>query len=215
MIRFIRIQLIWIVILIQGCAPGNQVSQRKLEKEATYSLGVFQEMVTDENYSRLGFKTPAEVKLISLGVPIQQYIVRLDHLIEYKEGSNPDSLLIDTHIYHFPVLVNDEVRSSIEILWKDKKYEAISYGSPKYIQAITGERTNQTKRTSFQDSDFILVIIPSLRLHFLGYYNNEQLILIPVFNYPQLDLLQGSEIQANKLFLMLAPIAQKHDGLPG
>ncbi len=212
---FTRKLIVCSAIFFTTCLTGDLYAQEQMQMAADSSLIRLHEIVTIENYSMLGFKTFDEARLSSLGIPLQEYFVRLDQLRDYKEGTLPDSLLKVTNIFIYPVMVNNEVRSSVELLRHDKSWEVSSFGSPKYIQLIADERNNLIKLKSLKATDVIIVDIPSLNLNFLGYYRKKELMLVPVTNYPQLDLVQGKPVPARELFLILAPLAQKHNGLPG
>jgi hypothetical protein len=171
-------------------------------------------MVTDKNYAQLGFKSPDEVRLSTLGEPVQEFMVRLDHLREYKESVDPNKLLIVTKKYVYPVTVDGQVRSSIELLKKKDKWIAVSFGAPNYIRMVTNERARQVKLRNARTDEFFIVRIPAFRLHFIGYRKDKQLMLIPLFDILKLDLHEGVAAPAEKVFLKLVPAAKKHDGLP-
>jgi hypothetical protein len=181
---------------------------------AQKALKTFSRLVTKENYKRMGFEDPEEVRMATLGAPLQDFIVRLDKLKNYAPGGRLDELLKATDQVIYPVLVKDQVRSSITISKTGESWKAVSFGGPNFIKLISGTLAENTKTTRLDSSAYQVIRVPSLNLFFLGFRLNNELIFVPVTDNARLKFKAGAGMKAENVFSALLPEAKAHNGLP-
>jgi hypothetical protein len=186
----------------------------ELREEASRALETFKKLVTEQNYKQMGFESLNEVALATLGEPIQDFMVRLDHLSKYQEGRDPNEILSPTNLFVFPVLVEEQVRSSIDIVGQEGTWEAVSFGAPNFIGVLTNQLMAQSKAQGLPTHHFFVVRVAAFNLVFLGNRADKELVLTPLVDTPEFKLEAGVPVPADKAFAALAPAAEKHDGLP-
>ena len=86
----------------------------------------------DSQAKRLGFKSSEEVVQARLGIPYLVFRIQVERLKGFQVGDDPESLLIDEHRMIYPLLVQNQVRSSLTVthLKKEGKWRATRRGSP-------------------------------------------------------------------------------------
>jgi len=196
----------------------SQVNAQNDERDrvASEALKTFSELVTEENCEELGFASPDEVGNATLGVPIQVFMVQLDHLQEYEVGTDPESLLSGGDEFSYPVLIREEVRSSIVIMKRNEEWEAVSFGWSNLITLLTEIRKVTSERTGLPLSSFFAVRIPALNLYFLAHRTeNNILMLTPLLDDRGFGFEAGVTMPADAVFETILPAAQQHDGSPG
>ena len=143
-----------------------------------------------------------------------EVILELNDLRAYQSGSDPNQLLkpIDKVIY--PVKAGEAVRSSI-VLQKGKEgWKASDFGGANFARLVSRARDESTKTTNLSPNAYFVVQAPALNAYFLGYRQNDKLMLVSLIDDPALNLHAGSALSAEQLFDQLRPIAQKYNGLP-
>ena len=198
----------------QAGAQGAAAPFSETQPVAQKALKTFSRLVTKENYKRMGFEDPEEVRTATLGAPLQDFIVRLDKLKSYVPGGRLDELLTATDQVIYPVLVKDQVRSSITISKTGESWQAVSFGGPNFIKLISGTLAENTKATRLDSSAYQVVRIPSLNLFFLGVHLNNELMFVPVTDNARLKFRAGAGMKAENVFSAILPEAKAHNGLP-
>ena len=181
---------------------------------ALQSLETFKKLVTQENYAQMGFRSIEELLAAELGDPMQEYMVRLDHLQKYEPGEKPSSLLSNTNMVYYPVEVNRRSRSMILIAKTREKWQPVSYGSSRLIGVLSATRSRVRERSALDSSSFFVVRIPALNLYFLGHMIDSRLYLTLAHENPNYKLTSGKTYTGEEVFRILAPFAKAHDGLP-
>jgi hypothetical protein len=201
-------------IVSQVKAEETKLPIKEIQPAAQGALKNFSQMVTTENYRQMGFEFPEEVRSATLGTPIQDFIVRLDRLKKYEPGSKPDELLTVTNQFIYPVLVKDEVRSSITIAKTKESWQAVSFGGPNFVKLVVTNLMESSKVTGFDYSSYFIVRVPALNLFFLGFRANNELMLVPLRDDARLKFKAGASMKAKEVFSTILPDAKAHDGLP-
>ena len=181
---------------------------------AQEALKTFSRLVTKVNFGRMGFESLEEVSSATLGAPLQDFIVRLDKLKKYEPGVNPDELLTATNQVIYPVLVKDQVRSSITISKTGASWKAVSFGGPNFIKLISSTLKENTKTTRLDSTAYQIIRVPSLNLIFLGFRLNNELMFVPVTDNARLKFKAGAGMKAENIFSAILPEAKAHNGLP-
>ncbi len=213
--KCILICFISVMVVSQTSAQEAFVKIEEIKPAASKALDTFGSIITEQNYRRMGFKSVEEVRTAQLGVPFQEYMVRLDQLQKYESGVDPDRLLSGGQIVYFPVNVQNETRSSIMMVKEKEQWKAYSYGSANLVKLLTGFRSRMERSTDMSISSFFAVRIPALNLYFVGYHENRQLMLTPILDNAEYKFKSGIPISGEEVFRTLLPVAKAHDGLPG
>jgi len=198
----------------QAIAQETRMPITEIQPVAQKALATFSQLVTKENYKEMGFDSTEQVRKATLGIPIQDFMVRLDWLKKYEPGSRPDKLLTATTQVIYPVLVEDQVRSSITISKTKENWQAVSFGSSNFVKLISKTLTENSREAGLDSSSYFLVRVPSLNLYFLGFRSNNELMLVPLMDDKRLDFKAGVGMKAGKVFSAILPDAKAHDGLP-
>jgi hypothetical protein len=215
------VQLILLLALVLAAPPDTAGPQTPDEWEkhltsivtdsrpaAQQALGSLDELASDDNFKSLGFTTLAEVKNAKLGVPFPVVLVRLDKIKNFKEGDDPLLLLHPLHRAVYPLLVNEEFRSALEIRRHDGKWELASIGLTsdvrRYAEGRRRHSTDDPKIAHF------LVKVPALHQYYLGHQTDKGLRLLRIREDAPQERLESHP--AAEVFLKLVPFAQEHDG---
>ena len=192
----------------------DATATRESLQAATLSLRNFQAVITDQNFRQMGFASPSEVKSATLGVPLHVVMVQLDDLRAYRPGNDPAALLRDLHRTIYPVLVSNQVRSSITVERRGTAWQGTSFGAPKLAGMVETARRASASASGVAPNAYILVHVAALNRYYLGHRANNRLILTTIVDDPVLRLPAGRDIPGADAFAALAPVAQRHNGLP-
>jgi len=196
-------------------SPLTRTSPETLEgaqRAARQALSAFAQLVTPRNAVEMGFEKPEEVRSATIGSPLPEFLIRLDELRSYAPGSNPGRLLQATGLYLFPVLVGDQVRSSLTIQYEKGEYRAVAFGAPDFIRRASRARTGTSGAES--RSRAAVVRVPALNVFFVAYEEAGKLLLAPLLDDPRFEFKAGEPIPAEKALERLLPAAKEHTGMP-
>lgn len=214
-----RIRIPFLIILLmfvsQTSAQQASIKVEELRPAASQALETFGKIVNEQNFMRMGFKSAEEVKTAQLGAPFQEFMVKLNRLQRYEPGEDPNQLLDGGHIAYIPVNVQTETRSSIMMVRDKDQWKAVSYGSANLVKLLASLRSRLIRNTDLPISSFFAVRIPALKLYFIGYRKNQQLMLTPILDNAEYKFKSGTPILGEEVFKTLLPYAKAHDGLPG
>lgn len=179
-------------------------------------------LVTNENAAMLGFKNPAEVSSVRIGVPLKIYLVDLLHLRIFDPARDKVTDLpkeMKSRIY--PLLTKRleddggklKTRSGLVVSQRKDKIDNLTltwaptnWGLKQLAQAMTEYRD-----TVGGFASGFLVWIPALNLHFLGDQFTEDLMLIPLADRKAYGLTKGVPISAKIVFALYAHEARSLD----
>jgi hypothetical protein len=191
----------------QASSSQTQTSNDE-QTAAKQGLETLKKLVDAENYKAMGFESADEVKNATLGAPVKVFLVRLDQLREYQNGSDPNKLLTDINRTVFPVLVRDQVKSSIAVEGQNGKWSAVSFGDADWIKKVA-----QTIPTP-QPATPVIVHVAFLNTYFVGQRVNNKLTLTNVTPLPNTRFSEQVTMPAEEVFSLLVPIAKEYNGLP-
>ncbi|MBZ5614664.1 MAG: hypothetical protein LAO23_11695 [Acidobacteriia bacterium] len=206
--------LLMMVLRVQGQEtkdPGQLLA--KAQPVASKSLAQFRQLITEQNYERMGFKSMQEVQSSSLGSPLQVFKVRLDELQKYTTDTNPDKLIHGGDEFLYPVLFENQVRSSVLVADVAGTWKAVSFGKSDSTKVITTVRDRALPQGAAVTSRF-LVQIPALNLSFIAYRAAEKLMLTPLFDDSRFNFKVEQSLPADEVFKRILPAAKEHSGLP-
>lgn len=180
----------------EGVGKPDTVADQ--QEAADNALAILQDLVTDDNYATLGFRSRDEVKSATLGTPLTLYFVPLDGLQAFDGEGDPNQLLVDSEVVYYPVLVETDVRSSVGIQGgAEEGWTPVSFGTATLMQAVAQNRLT---------ADNFLVQIPSLGLYFVGERSEDGLLLTAVVETGY-DLPVGQAVPAADVFRILRDAA--------
>jgi len=200
-----------VAVLLLTATAIAQPPPGQLERGASESLAAFKALVTErQNYKEMGFESMAEMDRMTLGVPMQVFMVPLDRLQGYQSGMAPEPLLVDTKHTLYPILVDAQSRSSIMMSVIEGSWKAVSFGSPRMIRMLSAARGNVASGAGVPLSSIFLIEVPALNLYLLGY----QVAGITRAAGVKEDGSTTPIRPLSAVFADLVPYAKAHDGLP-
>jgi len=140
---------------------------------------------------------------------LQVFFVRRDQLREYQPGSDPSKLLSDFGELNYPVVVNDQVRSSVVVVKNNGRWQMGEIGESVLAKLIARYRKSEANQPS-NDPEF-LVHVGALGFYFLGRYADARLQLTLLSGEPNTKLQVGSSLPADQVFAFLATLARSQN----
>jgi hypothetical protein len=213
--------------VLPGPAPGTLEQLRvlptfksvpnleALHKAALKGIDQYRLMVNVDNLKALGLDQPADATRTELGTPSKDYFVRLDKLKNYKGGDDPEKLLSDTGRVHYPVVLDNEIRSTITIAQYEGEWKVASIGAPNRSEKRSIALKESASRLNKPGEDHFTVRVPALNVEFEAVFDSSnRLQLTPILDFPEWGLKAGVPEPASDVFLRLVTAAKDHDGLP-
>jgi len=113
----------------QTLDEGRQLADRSLRDYVAAAL-------REDNAQRFGFKNLADAKSAQPGEPIPVLFIGLRELKAYRAGAGVGAVLSNARALWFPVVVQGEVRSKLEVTEIRGKWVAGEFGRPKAAQQL-------------------------------------------------------------------------------
>ena len=185
---------------------------RETQEIASRSLDTLQKL-TRANFKAMGFESPDEVAKSKLGDGLAVFVIGLDDLRKYTPGTDPNKLLVAADQVIYPVMVNDQPRSSVTVEKMREKWEATSFGGSNLIKAIIGARSAVVAAGAPADNLFV-ARVPGLNIYLIGFRTGDKLMLAPIMDDANLKFSAGKAEPGEEVLAALAPVAQRYNGLP-
>ena len=195
-----------------GNAQEMNLPLEKINKVALEALSTFGKLINKDNYKDMGFSSVDEVSKAKLGEPIQVFMVQLDRLKKYQPGSDPVTLLSGGDRAIFPVMVKDQVRSSIVVEKVGEEWKATNFGGPTLVKMLSQARKNNVLSYEMPANSFYAVQVPALSLYYVGHMKDDVMMLTPLLDAPGVET--GVPTSAKSVFELILPDAKEHDDLP-
>jgi hypothetical protein len=192
-------------------------SQPQLEKAAALarkSLGDLSQVARKIDIKSIGFDDQKQVGEAKLGVPISDYLIRLDELKEYPVGRPATELMHATGRLLYPLEVGGKARSAVTLSLSQENWQLESFGSANQISMVTGLREALARKEGRTAQELFQVRVPALQLLFVGFERSSKIYLAPLFNMPSYGLKKGETYQAEKVLERLVEAAKWHNGDP-
>lgn len=202
-----KILLTALLLTLGSSTAASAQPQDVRTAQAERTLQELSQLVNKENHRSMGFESVDEARSGKLGEPIPVFMIRLDHLQQYR-GEDPGRLLTDIQRAVYPVQVAGEVRTTVELQAVNGRWETTRIGGARKIRAIEQHRRSAMRASGMQTSDFFEVRIPALNMVFLGHHDAEGLMLTPLVDDASLQLQAGRPEQASRVLSRLVPQAQ-------
>lgn len=192
----------------------DTVATQAATPTARQALGTFARLVTRANARSLGFNEPADVATATLGVPIQEVMVRLDQLVGYRPQQSPMTLLQSNERLLFPVLINGSTRSSLTLSRQRNGWVVHSFGAPGHSRTLDALRGVLAQREGLPPENYFEVRVPALNVAFLGRIRGGDMFLTPLADDRRFGFERGGTISARLAFGRMVNAARNHNGLP-
>lgn len=168
---------------------------------AQEALNAYVEHVLNEkNYADFGFRNLGEAKIARVAGPYRVMFIGLADLKAYKSGTGARSLLMDAKTLWFPVTVEGETRTKLEIVEKDGRWIAGEFGGIVTVDKVTEVQAQLSTLLESQEiaepQEPVLVKIPALYAMFLYIESPQGEFLVPAMAQPQRFELQEAQIYA-------------------
>lgn len=160
---------------------------------------------------RLGFLSTQEASRATLGTPLREFVVPAEALVGYSPNRPAVELLTGGDSYFYPVVVGNELRSSIRIApGRQGKPEVIAIGDAGSAAHLS--RLENLGPLLRQRSDVSLpaVRVPALGLFFVARFQGKAFEIASIFDVPTLRLKAGQFEDAGQVFMRLAPFLKNN-----
>ncbi len=192
----------------------DEEGRQKADAVAREALETFRLLVNRQNYEELGFESRNELGSATLGTPIEEFMIGLDELRAYEPDQRGLVAISPTRRLTYPVLVGDNLRSSLTVGRGEEGWAAMSFGAPSYSQLLSAARESLSKGDSRQATDCFEIRVPALNVSFVAKREGGGLVLTPLLDDSRFGFERGSALPLKRVLEALAPVAREHNGLP-
>ena len=211
-IFFLYTSLLSFFLVLSCERTSTQELSLTLEEKAKKALETFKELITEDTYDQLGFKTVSEKTQIALGERIPFYHIGFDQIQNFEKDHNPNDLLNHQAEYFFPVLVEDSIRSSISFKNYDGIWKTAQYGRSNFTKAIAIVRAEQAKEHQKGHDEYFAIHIPALYLIFISHFEEDVLMMRPVYEDDRIGLISSETLPATEALSQVSEYADIHKG---
>jgi len=178
--------------------------------------GYCKNVVNKKNFGRYGFKSLKGTQIARVGKPYRVMVIGLDNLKAYRSGVGAKPSFVDPNMLWFPVVVDGNVRTRVEIIQRKRKLIAGAFGGIRPVQKVAGVANQLPKLLKSKEvkKPYNIMLVKILPLHatFLYIDSPEQEFLVPAMVQPQrFNLINGQMYSADEVLSQLREIAKKID----
>jgi hypothetical protein len=210
---------VWVsIILLTGTAYSQEMTiQKQVMEFSQQSLTEYvRNIINERNFTNFGFKSLKEARVARLGYPYQVMIIGLKDLKAYKSGLGVKPLLMDVKTLWFPVMVEDETRTKMEIVEKNGNWIAGEFGGVRTVKEIEIVKKQLPELLESKEVKepykIMLVKIPALYAAFLYIESSQGEFLIPAMVQPQRFNLETARLyNADEVLSKLREFAKEID----
>jgi hypothetical protein len=159
------------------------------QKAAQLAWRIVNSAMTDDVATRLGFKSAAEARGLTVSRPIEQYDVALPRLREFKAQASAEPLLQHAPSLIVPVEAGGHIRSTIRLRQEGNQWRLLAVGSPEFSAALEKGRA--------AGGQFV-VFVEGLEVAYAGKRVNGKLNLVPLHTVARLNVKEGEELPAER-----------------
>lgn len=146
---------------------------------------------------------------------MRDYLVRQDRLAAYRPSDDPGTLLTDTQIVQYPLVVENATRAMVSMVFAGGQWKLLSVGDASRSRRLVGAVRESARSLQRSESDHFSGRVPALNLEFAGMRDAQNVVLLtPLEDDARWGLKAGIAEPAAKVFARLAPSAKSHDRLP-
>lgn len=206
-----------LIILLAGVVHSQKAPQEQEEFAQEALESYVKHVLNEKNFANFGFRSLGEAQVARVGDPYSVMFIGLTDLQAYEPGTGARPLLVDPKILWYPVVVEGETRTKVEIVEKDGEWLAGEFGQIRPVQAASRAqdrlpRLLESIGADVPDKPAVLVRIPALQATFLYIERAGEEFLISAMVQPQRYGLEAEEIYpADEVLSRLAEYAAKID----
>ncbi|MEI7664101.1 MAG: hypothetical protein WCK34_17980 [Bacteroidota bacterium] len=212
--KFIILVISVFFVCSVSIAQKMDLKLAEANKMANTSLPTFRKLVNQANFQKMGFRSLAEVKDASLGQPLSFYRIQLDELKNFKPGGDPAMLVHFGDRVFYPIMVNNEIKSSMQMDKSADKWEVSSYGGANRMKLFSDAIARLSANRANAGMEYQVVAIQSMNLYFIGMQKDNKLYLTPVLDDETYGLKAGETVAADALLPRLAEMAAQLKDVP-
>ncbi len=189
---------------------------KEAQEAAIQSLQIFRQLATAPNQPDIIAGGPGAAAEVSLGVPIQDSVIRLSEFRKW-DGKDPSTLVHLTGRLIFPIVSKGGDRqitqSSMTLAKRDGLWKAVEFGS--VAEALSRTRIEENimgtapKAPGANPPLVFQVRFRELNISFLASQVDDALLFTSMETVPSLELELGKTGPARDVLLRLQPIADK------
>lgn len=205
-----------ILIVAVTCAlllPAGALAQgTPPEQAAAKALETFTLMVDDQNYRRMGFESPGQLREASLGEPIEELTIPLAVLKAGEPAGDSEKILEKSVTRHYPLVIQNRVLSEVTIRCEGDNWKPSGFGGIGHVRDMSQMRQRLAAEKNLKSHQIFEVAVPQLQISFMGYKEDGHLFLTPLYSDRRLGFTTGVPIRAEQVIEALRPMARE---LPG
>lgn len=215
----IAISVIILIIfpLFLVCSENEKISNEMQEitgketprEAANAAIEALQKLTNEENFQNLGFNSLKEVKELEVGDPIPLKGIAYNKLLNFEEGSPINTLFEKNKQFVFPLLFNEQVKTTVTVIKTDQGWVFNNFGGTIYTEIITNKRifSGWPDTLDVNIEDMNIISIPGLNIEMVGFNINNDWWLIPTFDNPKIKVKQYSKLPAKELMPVIKSYA--------
>jgi len=153
-----------------------------------------------EEVGHYGFKSVDELEIATLGEPYRVHTITPQSLKSYEEGARLSSLIAETNLWFFPIVVNGEARTILTVDFFEGRWQAVGIGSTPLagrLQSLSTQLPNLLKDKGGSGGfsmKFVRIFHPAY-LDFMIVDSDSREFIIPLLANPD-----SLGVQNNKLY---------------
>lgn len=206
----------WVMLTGTAAFAGDKLAPPAVEPVAqAASVRALKELGGQSGPRLAGMPTPDQMDKAALGEPFAVRMVRLDALQKYSPGTSvdPAALLSELPTVIYPIQVDGKVTGEMVMSQVDGVWSARGFAGPAHVQALERIR-GQIVSARAPAGAVLLVRAPALNIEFIAHRESAGLLLTPITDLAAAGLKAGQTLPASRVFELLLPLAQQHNGLP-
>ena len=120
---FVVLLAFGVVTTAYADTPPGEVKQAAEE-----GLPQFLSIMPREEVEHYGLKSVDELEIAALGEPYQVHTIMPQSLKSYEKGTRLSSLITETNLWYFPIVVNSEARVILTVDFFEGRWQAVDLG---------------------------------------------------------------------------------------
>ena len=120
---FVALLVFGMVTMAYADTPPDEV-----KRAAEEGLPELLSVMPREELEHFGFKSVDELKIAALGEPYQVHTITPQDLKSYEKGTKLSSLISETNLWYFPIMVDGEARTILTVDFFEGRWQAVGIG---------------------------------------------------------------------------------------
>lgn len=176
------------------------------EHAARRGLMALPSLVTPDNYQAMGFASLDEVRSAELGTAVERRVVGYDALLRMAPGTKLPDLYAAEETVYYPVQVRGAVRSAMAISKQGEVWQISGIGDRQAADLLAEAVALRAKGMQVS-----VISVPGLNLDFVGAMEGTRLMLVPIRDYPEVQMEKGKAVEAGEALTAIGAYAKEFD----